>query len=620
MNLDSGIKRRLKIVIYFLLVLMVVLILRLYFLQIISGQLYAEEASESIIRVRTIHSPRGSIYDRNGKLLVKSVPVPAVAVDPHIVLQHKDVIEILSEKLHIPYADIIKKLQDSNISYLDRVIIKENIDYGSMIYLKENSNMLPGVEVIDIYLREYSYGSLASHILGYTGEIDEERLRTEKYSKGYEGGDQIGLTGIEEIYEDIINGIKGKITYEVDPTGRSMGIIEETDCIPGNDLYLTIDIELQKKVEEILQNSIMEIRQQKLPESNECYKATGGAVVVLKAETGEVLAMASYPTFDPELFTGGIALSDWNYLNDPENNYPLNNRALMSFPPGSAFKIIPAYGGLAENIISEYSRINCNGIWYKLGKDFPKWCWKKSGHGSVDIREGIKVSCDIYFYEVGYGLFLKNENIGELLQKYARNFGFGAKTGIDLPYEDQGLVGDSQWKKEYFKDQVEKSVWYPGDSVNMAIGQGYLLVTPLQLAQAYSILANRGMKYTPHLVNEVKDGSGEIFINLSRNEYEDLNLNSNFVNIIEEGLYLAVSQGGTASYSFRDFPLNEIPVAGKTGTAEIVGKQDCAWFASYAPIGNPEYVVVVMLEEASSGGKSAAPIAEKIYRYLFNIN
>ncbi len=548
------------------------------------------------------------------------MPVPVVAVDPHIVLQYKDVIEILSEKLHIPYADIVEKLQDSNISYLDRVVIKENIDYGSTIYLKENNSILPGVEVIDIYLREYSYGSLASHILGYTGEIDENRLKMEKYSKGYEGGDQIGLTGIEEIYEDVLKGIKGKITYEVDPAGRSMGIIEKTDYIPGNDLYLTIDIELQKKVEEILHNSIIELRQQKLPESDEYYRATGGAVVVLKADSGEVLAMASCPTFDPGLFTGGIALSDWNYLNDPDNNYPLNNRALMAFPPGSAFKIIPAYAGLSENIISENTIINCKGVWYGLGEDYPKYDWKKSGHGRINIRQAIQVSADVFFYEIGYGLFLKYKNMEELLQKYARIFGIGAKTGIDLPYEDEGLVGDSQWKKEYFKDKVEKSVWYPGDSVNMAIGQGYLLVTPLQLAEAYSILANRGMKYTPHLVNKVKDDSGNVFIDLSKSEYEDLNLSSNFVNIIEEGLYLAVSQGGTASSIFRDLPLNEIPVAGKTGTAEIVGKQDCAWFASYAPIGNPEYVIVVMLEEAGSGGKSAAPIAEKIYRYLFNID
>jgi len=617
--LDSTTKKRLKIVVYLFLALMAIFILRLYFLQVISGSLYAEEASESIVRTRTILAPRGNIYDKNGKLLVKSVPVLAVAVDPRVVLQHEDVIKVLSEKLNIPYEDIVKKLQNSNIPYLDRVILKENIDYGSMIYLKENSNMLPGVGVIDIFSREYSYGSLASHILGYTGEINEDKLKMKKYSAGYEGGDQIGLTGIEAVYENVLKGVKGEIIYEVDPMGRPVRIIEETSYTAGNDLYLTIDIELQKKVEEILHESVVEIRQNKLPRSDEYYKVTGGAVIVLGARTGEVLAMASYPTFNPELFVGGISVSDWNYLNNPDNSYPLNNRAMMSFAPGSAFKVIPAYAGLSENIVSEYSKINCSGVWYRLGEDFPKWCWKKTGHGSIDIRSAIKNSCDIYFYEIGYGLFLKLQNIEELLQKYARIFGFGAKTGIDLPYEDGGLVPDRQWKKEYFKNQVENSVWYPGDTINMVIGQGYLLATPLQTAQAYSILANRGIKHTPYVVSETRDESGEISIDLSRNESENLNLNSNFMSIIEEGLCLAVSQG-TASYAFRNFPLSEIPIAGKTGTSEVAGKQDYAWFASYGPVGNPEYVVVVMLEEAGSGGKVAAPVAEKIYRYLFNLN
>ncbi len=617
--MDSIIKKRLRVVIYLFLALMAIFILRLYFLQVISGSLYAEEASESIIRTRTVLAPRGNIYDKNGKLLVKSIPVLAVAVDPRVLLQHEDVIKILSEKLNIPYKDIVKKLQNSNIPYLDRVILKENIDYGLMIYLKENSNMLPGVEVIDIFSREYSYGSLASHILGYTGEIDEDKLKMKKYSAGYEGGDQIGLTGIEAVYENVLKGVKGEIIYEVDPMGRPVRIIEETNYTAGNDLYLTIDIELQKKVEEILHESVVEIRQNKLPRSDEYYKVTGGAVIVLGAKTGEVLAMASYPTFNPELFVGGIRISDWNYLNNPDNNYPLNNRAMMSFAPGSAFKVIPAYAGLSENIISEYSKINCGGVWYRLGEDFPKWCWKKSGHGSVDIRSGIKNSCDICFYEIGYGLFLKLQNIEELLQKYARIFGFGTKTGIDLPYEDGGLVPDRQWKKEYFKSQVEHSVWFPGDTINMVIGQGYLLTTPLQTAQAYSILANRGVKCTPHVVSEARDESGEISIDLRRNECENLNLNSNFMDIIEDGLCLAVSQG-TALYAFRNFPLDEIPIAGKTGTSEVVGKQDYAWFASYGPAGNPEYVVVVMLEEAGSGGNVAAPVAEKIYRYLFNLN
>lgn len=610
-----NIKIRFRIILYLLAILAIVLMLRLYFLQIMSGGLYAEMASENISREKTVSAPRGNIYDRNGKLLVKSIPVKAVAVEPLIVSENEDVMRILSECLNISYEEIKKKVEQSNLPYTDRLILKQDIDTAAMIYLKENSSKLPGVEVIDIYLREYNFNFLASHLLGYTGEIDEERLQSEEYID-YEGGDQIGLTGLEEAYEILLKGKKGKITYEVDPLGRPVNILEETDPIIGNDLYLTIDIDLQRFAEEALYQSILELRQKKIKNTDEYYKVPGGAVVVLDTRNGQVLAMASYPTYNPELFIGGISRAEYAELEDPENHSPLINRAVMSFPAGSVIKIVPAYAGLAEEIITERGTLYCAGTWTGLG--VPKDCW--ASHGSLDIRGAIKNSCDIYFYQVGYGLLLKNNNMDELLQKYLRIFGFGAATGIDLPGEDKGLVPDKEWKKDYFKDKPGYSVWFPGDTVNMVIGQGDLLVTPLQLAQAYSILANRGLKYEPYLAKEIKDSEGNLLPNNSADDYQDLNLDESLVKIIEDGLVQVVSPGGTAAGTFWDFPLSEIPIAGKTGTAEFFGKQDYAWFASYAPVGSPQYVVVAMLEEAGSGGSNVAPMIEKIYRYLFAID
>lgn len=610
---------RLRFVIYFLFVLIAVLVVRLYFLQVMSGEIYAQEASESILRTKSIPAPRGDIFDRNDKLLVKNVPVPSVAVDPRIVVNNDEVIEILSDKLDIPVNKIKEKLEKSNISYLERVILKQNIDYPTLIYLKENSGRLPGVEIIDIFLREYEYGDLAAHILGYTGEIDEERLKLSQYSVGYEGGDLIGLTGIEEYYEDLLRGIKGKITYEVDPVGKPRGVVEEIPYVAGNDLYLTVDIDLQKAVEKILADSIIELRQKKLRDSDEYYKVPGGAAVVLEAQSGEVLSMASYPTYNPAVFTGGISTSDWAYLNDPDNYFPLNNRALMGYAPGSVFKLVTAYAGLNEEIISSSRAISCAGIWYGLGQDFPKWCWAKSGHGALNILGAIQNSCDIYFYEVGYELFLKNENSNELLQKYAEIFGFGNDTGIDLPSEDSGVVPDKAWKKDYFKGQAGNTVWFPGDSVNMAIGQGDLLVTPLQMAQAYSILVNRGLIYEPHLGKEVRDPEGEVLVELGNSKGQNLGLDKNYMEIIEKGLTQVVSSG-TASGRFTGFPLSEIPVAGKTGTAEVIGKQDYGWFVCYAPVEDPQYIIVVMLEQAGGGSSSAAPVARKILEYLFDMN
>jgi len=599
-------------------VIVVVLILRLYFLQIMSGEVYAQAASESITRTRSTAAPRGNIYDRNGKLLVESVPTVAVAVDPYTVLEREDVLTVLSTKLKIPYYDLKKKLEEKKTTYIDRVIIDQEVDNEALVYLKENSNDLPGVEVINVFLRKYNYGYLASHVLGYTGEITEEKLKQEKYRTGYEGGDQIGLTGIEAQYDDILQGIKGKIVYEVDPLGRPTDIIEQTDYIPGNDIYITIDIELQRFVEETLTTQLEQIRQMKITGTDEYYNAGGGAAVVLDVKTGEVLAMASNPTYDPGLFIGGISTSDWKELNEPANGYPLNNRALMGFPPGSVFKIVTAYAGLSEEVINQGSLIRCSGTWYGLGPDYPKTCWSKGGHGSLNIVGALQNSCDTFFYELGLRLYLKDKNADELLQKYAKLLGFGSQTGIDLPNEESGIIPDKAWKKEYFKNDKANSVWFPGDTVNMSIGQGDVLVTPLQMAYAYMAVADRGIQHVPHILKEISEDSTENLLDYPTVEENNMELNQEYLNIIENGLYMVTKQGTGAS-AFSGFPLDEISVAGKTGTAEFAGRQDYAWFACYAPIDNPKYVIAIMLEEAGGGGRNVAPIARNILEYLFNI-
>lgn len=618
--MNSNIQIRLRIVIYLAAAFLVTLMLRLYFLQVISGDIYAEMATENVSRSASIIAPRGNIYDRNGKLLVKSIPVAAVAVQPDILLDNEEALQLLAGYLDMPVSDIRKELEDANISYLERVFIKTGIDRPTIIKIEESSDSLPGVEVVDVYLREYEYGVLASHILGYTGEIDEEKLSSGQYGGDYAGGDQIGLTGLEEQYESVLKGEKGKLVYEVDPLGRPVRIIEKTEPVSGSDIYLTIDIELQNVAEEALLNGILEARDKTIKDTDENYIVPGGAAVVLDAKNGEILAMASYPTYDPEVFSGGISVEDWEYLNDAENQYPLNNRAVLSYPPGSTFKVVTSYAGLMENIISEYSVFSCHGVWFGLGSDFPKYCWNKSGHGSLNIRQAIRDSCDIYFYQVGYGLFLKLDNAEELLQKYARDFGFGSKTGIDLPSEDKGRIPDREWKKEYFKENVENTVWYPGDTVNMSIGQGDILVTPLQMAMVYATVANKGIQYQPHLVMGIKDQHQGAELEETVKNWKDLELDENYMDIIEDGLSMVVKSGGTAWYAFRNFPLDEIPLAGKSGTAEVFGKQDYAWFASYGPIGNPEYVIVIMLEQAGGGSSNVAPIIEKIYRYLFELD
>ena len=616
MNINSD--KKLIFIGYLVIVIVVVLSLRLYFLQVMSGDIYAQAASENITRTRSTAAPRGNIYDRNGKLLVESIPTIAVAVDPYTVLNREDILTILSTRLKIPYYDLKRMLEEKKTTYIDRVIIKYDIDQETLVYLKENSASLPGVEIINIFLRQYNYGYLAAHVLGYTGEITEEKLKMEKYKTGYEGGDQIGLTGIEAQYEDILQGIKGKIIYEVDPLGRPTDIIEQTDYIPGNDIYITIDIELQKFVEETLATQLEQIRETKITNTDEYYKAGGGAVVVMDIKTGEILAMASNPTFDPSVFVGGISTTKWNELNKPASRYPLNNRALMGFPPGSVFKIVTSYAGLSEEIINKSTSFSCAGTWYGLGSDYPKTCWNKSGHGSLNILGALQNSCDTFFYELGLRLYLKNKNADELLQKYCRIFGFGSQTGVDLPNEESGIIPDKAWKKEWFKNDKANSVWFPGDTVNMSIGQGDVLVTPLQMAYSYMAVADRGIQHVPHLLKDISEDTDENLFDYSIGEVKDLSLDQDYLDTIEKGLYLVTKQG-TAASAFSGFPMDEFPVAGKTGTAEFAGRQDYAWFSCYAPIDNPKYVIAIMLEEAGGGGRNVAPIARRILEYLFNI-
>ncbi len=617
--MDSRIKRRIKVAVYLLAAVVTVLVLRLYFLQVMSGDLFAERAQENIVRTKSIPAPRGNIYDRNGNLLVKSIPFLAVAVEPRAVLASEESLQFLSRNLDLNQDELQEKLRKANISYLERIVLQQDIDEKTMVVFKENMSNLAGVELIEIYLREYNYGFLAAHVLGYTGEIDEETLSSEQFRGIYEGGDQIGISGIEQSYEEILRGIKGRATYEVDPLGRPVATVEKIDYIPGNDLYLTLDIELQGRVEELLYQAILEVREMPVETgSQETFNVPGGAVVVLEAQTGEVMAMASYPTFNPEVFVGGVSSQDWQYLNDPANMWPLNNRAVMSYPPGSSFKLVPAYAGLQEEVIDVNSRIGCAGTWFGLGRDFPKHCWRAGGHGAQNVYGGLAQSCNVFFYEVGYRLFNKNQNEEELLQKYARMFGFGQKTDLDLPFEGPGLVGDRAWKLDYFKDQAELSLWYPGDSVNLAIGQGDLRTTPLQMAQAYMMVANRGSYTTPHLVREVRDFSGDLFLEVEGEQREMELIDKYHLEVIEQGLYQVVTSG-TAAGRFLGFPLDRIPVAGKTGTAEFVGRQNFGWFASYAPVGDPQYVVVAMLEEAGGGSASAAPLVRKIYDYLYNL-
>ncbi|MBA4370773.1 MAG: penicillin-binding protein 2, partial [Coriobacteriaceae bacterium] len=342
-------------------------------------------------------------------------------------------------------------------------------------------------------------------------------------------------------------------------------------------------------------------------------KAKAGAVVALDVKTGEVLAMASAPSYDPKLFIGGITEADWKRLNAKNSEYPLNNRAIMAaYPPASTFKAVTGLAGLRWGVTSEWRTYTCAGKWVEMGEQWPKWCWNRSGHGSVSFHRGITDSCDTVFYEIGYEFYKQKD---EKLQRVAREFGIGQVTGIDLPGEVRGRVPDAAWKREFNKDYPEYRTWLPGDTVNMAIGQGDLLATPLQMAQVYATVANGGRIMRPHILKDVLDLDGKVVRSAEVTSSGRVDASAAQFAVIRRGLR-SVTEEGTARSAFRGFDAN---VLGKTGTAEVYGKDDYAWFVGVAPAEKPRYVVAVVVEQGGHGGSVAAPAARQVLAQLLGL-
>lgn len=591
-----------------------VLLGRLWFLQILEGKEYQKLAEENRVRVLSTDPPRGIIYDRNKKVLVKNRPSLAVTLSPEVAVKNKEVIKKLAKILKISTEEVEEKLKEKTQDPLEPRIIHTDVSENAVSYIKEHQNKLPGVEIKVISVREYLYEDLAAHVLGYVGEIAKVELAQKEF-KDYVLGDVIGKDGAEREYESALRGIKGEQQVEVNAAGRKLKVLKTKEPIPGHNLVLTIDRNLQEATEEALKVAV------KQAQGKGYSKAKAGAALVMDPKSGKILAMASYPTYDPRMFIGGIKTKDWQKLNDKKSNYPLINRNMMSsYPPGSTFKPVTALAGLKEGLISAKSTFSCGGKWLAYGKKWAKYCWKRSGHGRVSLNRAIVESCDIYFYEVGnafYKVFKKNGE--ELLQKWTREFGFGSKTGMyEILPEETGRVPDAAWKKKWNKDHPEYQMWLPGDTVNISFGQGDLLVTPLQLAVAFAAIANGGTVLEPRLAEKSLTPDGKITHRFKTKQVRKLDIPDSQIKSVQTALKgVTSSGGGTAAPAFSGFP---IPVSGKTGTAQMQGKDDFAWFVCYAPSDDPRYVVVVLVEQGGHGGSIAAPAARNILNEAFRVD
>ncbi len=551
---------------------LVVLGLRLWQLQILQGAYYDELASKNRLRINRLIAPRGWILDRRGVPLVTNRPSFSVAILPMALQSPASAFRALSRLLGVPEDQIRRKLQQVPPFALVRV--QRDVGIGVVTAIEERRTELSGVNVVAEPLREYPYGPLAAHVLGYLGEISPEELDRLK-PLGYQMGDLVGKAGVERQYDLLLRGEDGEQVVEVDAAGRPIRVLRQQEGRPGNTLVLTLDIRLQQAAERALGRR-------------------PGAVVAMDPRTGEILAMASWPPYDPNLFARGITEEAWRQLSsDPRT--PLLNRAVAAaYEPGSVFKVVTGLAALKAGHATAQSTFLCPGSLSLGGRVFRDL----RAHGRVTFLEGVAQSCNVMFWQLGL-------RVGpEDLRRTARLLGLGEPTGIDLPVEAEGLVPSADFKRRVFREP-----WYPGDTLNMAIGQGFLLVTPIQVARMMAAVANGGAVLKPLLVRAVLSPDGKVLQTFRTEVVRRLTFSPQTWQALREGLEAVVSEG-----TGRTAQVEGIAVAGKTGSAETPRGRPHAWFAGYAPAHDPRIVVVVLVEHGARGGLAAAPLAGEVIR------
>ena len=615
-------------------------------LQLVMGAQYRKLADENRFRMVAIPAPRGVIYDRTGRLLVRNVPSFNVTITPAYLPDEVPAVEAiynrLALRLHMPVTSAgsqpgaagtgtlsetrpaqsepgIKELVEAGATAPYRpVVIKKNVDRQTALILQEELAQMPGVAVELQPIREYTTGSLTSALIGFLTKVPEQEA-DEYIAQGYDPAtDWVGASGMEAMLEGVLRGTKGRKYIEEDVVGRELRTVSPLESpTPGDSAILTLDLDLQQTAEVALKRGMEQVAK-KLG-----HPIQRGVVVALNPQTGEVLASVSLPTYDNNLFARGISPSDWEQLSQDEYRPLINQVISGQYPPGSTFKIVTASGALEEGIINQYTTVYDPGRIVLYGQPFV--CWKASGHGTVNVVRALAVSCDVFFYEVGGGYPPNNfPGLGiDRLASYARAFGFGEPTGIGLPGEAAGLIPTEKWKRLAYGE-----LWTLGDSYNASIGQGFVTVTPLQLANAFAAIANGGTLYQPQIVREVRRGDVTVQ-SFTPKVIRKLPLSAENLALVRQGLRQAVaSTGGTAWLA----NLPDVAVAAKTGTAEFcdniaVKEGFCkdgkplpthAWFAAFAPFEKPEIAVVVFLYNAGQGSESAGPIAADILKAYFS--
>jgi penicillin-binding protein 2 len=567
---------------------------RLWYLQILNGDYYKGLSENNRIRIQEIAAPRGMLFDRNNIPLVDSFPSFDVSLYRQDVPDMEALIPVLSRILSMSPEKLKARLEGARGIPLHQPLkIKADISREELAAIETRRLDLPGVVVDVVIRRNYPYKNMASHLIGHLGEISQEELAREEFF-GHKLGYLVGKYGIEQKFELDLMGENGGRQIEVNALGQKIRILGQVEPNPGNNLHLTLDLELQKVAEEAMAGK-------------------RGAVVALNAQNGDILALVSKPDFDPNLFARGISPESWKMIAE-NPTHPLQNRATQGqYPPGSVFKIIVAMAGLEEKMITPETAFQCTGAYQFGNREYR--CWKKEGHGHVTLKRAIVESCDVYFYQLGMRLGVNR------IAKYASAAGLGSLTGFPLGRERSGLVPTSAWKMKRFGVP-----WQAGENLPIAIGQGYNLATPLQIACTLSALFNGGKYYQPRVVQSIQAPHDELLREYPPLLMRNIPISTETIEFVREALWGAVNSPGGTGEKARVEGFN---VAGKTGTSQVVqrkeGKtepaspelQDHAWFACFAPAFNPEIAVVVLVEHGGGGGTAAAPVAKQLLQHYY---
>lgn len=568
---------------------LIILFMRLFDLQILKGEEMRRLSEQNRVRIKKIVAPRGTMFDRNGKVIGDTRPSFNLYIVPEDIKDFSQTVDGLVKLLDLDREEVIGKLKDSrDFPSSFPVRIKADMSMDQVARVEANKFYLPGISIQIEPKRNYPYATMAAHVLGYVSEVSSEDMKKPEY-KNYSPGDTIGKFGLERMYEKYLRGVDGEKRVEVDASGREVRVLDVKEPVSGNNLYLNIDMAVQEAVEQAY-------------DARDNRPARNGGTVIADPRTGGILALVSRPAFDPNQLTSGSREYWKTVVTDKAN--PLQNRVTQGrFPPGSTFKPLVALEGLQRGVINEHTSFSCGGG-FTFGNHYFK-CWQKKGHGSVAVHRGIAESCDVFFYNTGLKLGV------DRIHNMAVSIGITKPTGIDLPGEKSGVVPSTAWKMKVYHEK-----WYDGETPSVAIGQGAVWLTPIDLMQLASFVGNEGVTFKPQVVNRIISPEGKTVKLFEPTMNTNVKLSKEAITLVKEGMRAVVNEPRGTAYASRSA---SISISGKTGTAQSgTGGADHAWFIAYAPSDTPSVAMGILVEHALHGSTAAAPIAKAVAEVLLS--